>query len=242
MAREGYTGTEVNLGRSGGLEEVDSDIKARKDPYKIEEIRPDMGGVDLMARVLDPGAPREFLRKDGSKGLVRTVLLGDETGKIRLTLWNDQAKMSLEEGDTLELLKASSRERYGQVEIQTSSSTVVRKSQIQVSYSERITPISMLKEGSFCSIRGFVTGLGEVREFQRQDGSLGQVANIYVSDQTGRVRVSLWGDHVLLIEGLDLGFEAELIDCQVKSGWNEELEVSCGWQSKVTFAPPGKGS
>ncbi len=33
--------------------------------------------------------------KYGGKGLVRTVLLGDETGKINLTLWNEQARMPL---------------------------------------------------------------------------------------------------------------------------------------------------
>jgi replication factor A1 len=89
-----------------------------------------------------------------------------------------------------------------------------------------------------CSVSGFVTGLGEVREFQRGDGTPGKVANIYISDSTGRVKVALWGDHVRLIDGLDLGYRAEIIDCQIKSGWNEELEISCGWRTRITFAPP----
>jgi replication factor A1 len=238
LAKEGYSGTEVSIGRTGGLEEVDLDIKARVEPYKISEIKPDMGDVNLVARVLDPGSPREFLRRDGAKGLVRTVILGDETGKIRLTLWNDQARMDLAEGESLEVINGSSKERYGQVEIQTGGYSVVRKSNILVKYSETVTRISDLKPGMVCSVSGFVTGLGEVREFKREDGRPGRVANIYVSDATGRVKVALWGDHVDLIEGLDLGFVADLVDCQAKSGWNEELELSCGWRTKITFAPP----
>jgi replication factor A1 len=238
LAKEGYTGTEVSLGKSGGLEEIDLDIKPRVEPFKISEIQRDMGEVNLVALVLDPGEAREFVRKDGSKGLVRTVLLGDDTGKIRLSLWNDQAKMELADGEVLEIINGSSRERYGQVEIQTGGYTVVRKSNKKVSHCEKTIPISELKPGMICSVSGFVTGLGEVREFQRGDGTPGKVANIYISDSTGRVKVALWGDHVRLIDGLDLGYRAEIIDCQIKSGWNEELEISCGWRTRITFAPP----
>lgn len=238
LAKEGYAGTEVSLGRTGCIEEVEADIRPRAEPYKISEIKRDMSEVSLVARVLDPGITREFARKDGSKGLVRTVLLGDETGKIRLTLWNDQAKMDLAEGETLEIMFGSSRERYGSVEIQTSGRTVVRKSSLIVSFKEKIIPIAELEAGMICSVAGFVTGLGEVREFQRPDGQPGRVANIYISDATGRVKVALWAGHVKLLEGLDLGHRAELLDAQVKRGWNEELEVSCGWRTRITFAPP----
>lgn len=238
LAKEGYSGTEVSLGRSGSFEEVDIDIKPRVEPFKVSEIQRDMGEVNLVAAVVDPGEAREFVRKDGSKGFVRTVLLGDETGKIRLNLWNEQARMELDRGETIEVINGSSRERYGQVEVQTGGYTVIRKSSQRVNYLEKITPIADLKLGMICSVSGFVTGLGEIREFLRGDGTPGRVANIYISDSTGRIRASLWGDHVQLIEGLDLGFRADLIDAQVKSGWNEELEISCGWRTKITFAPP----
>ena len=238
LAKEGYAGTEVSIGRNGGIEEVDADIKPRLAPYKISEINRDMSEVNLVARVLDPGIVREFVRKDGSKGLVRTVLLGDETGKIGLNLWNERASMEIAPGDALEIINGSSRERYGQVEIQTGSYTVVKKSNVTVDYKEKITPIADLVPGMFCTVSGFVSGLGEVREFQKADGTPGKVANIYVSDDTGRVKAALWGDHVQLLDGLDIGFRADLVDCQVKSGWNEELEISCGWRTKITFAPP----
>ena len=238
LTKEGYAGTEVSLGRNGNIEEVDLDIKPNKVPYKINEIKRDMGEVNLVALIVDLGEQREFLRKDGGKGQVRTVLLGDETGKISLTLWNEQAMMPLEKGETIEVLNGTSRERYGSVEIQTGNYTVIRKSSQIVSYKELITPISDLKQGMLCSVSGFVTGLGEVREFQRDDGKIGRVANIYISDNTGRIKVALWGDHVELLKDLDLGHKAELIDALVKNGWNEGLELSCGWRTMITFAPP----
>ena len=65
------------------------------------------------------------------------------------------------------------------------------------------------------------------------------MANIYISDETGRIKVALWAEHVDLLRTLDLGYKAELIDALAKSGWNEELELSCGWRTRITFAPPG---
>ncbi|MGC9514300.1 OB-fold nucleic acid binding domain-containing protein [Methanocrinis sp.] len=238
FTREGYFGTEVTVDR-GGLEEVEVEIQARVEPFKISEIRADMGDINILARVVDAGVVREFARRDGSAGKVRSVTLGDDSGKIRLTLWNEKAEMDLREGESLEVINALSRERYGQVEIQAGGYSVVRKSDAVVEYEEKITQISDLLPGSIYSISGFVTGLGEVREFERDDGTVGRVANIYVSDDSGRVRVALWNDHVRLIDDLDLGSRIELVDCQARDGWNGELEVGCGWSTKVTFAPPG---
>ena len=238
ITREGYMGTEVSLGQGGGIEEVDADIQTKVDPHKIAEIKPDMGDINLVAKVLDPGEVREFARKDGSIGLVRSIILGDETGKIRLTLWNEKAEVDLFEGEVLELINAVSRERYGQVEIQAGGYSLIRKSEASIEYEETVTPISELQPGTISSISGFVSGLGEVREFERDNGSVGRVANIYLSDRTGRVRVALWNDHVDLIESVDIGSRIDLVDCQVKAGWNDETEVSCGWSTKVTFAPP----
>ena len=239
LAREGYAGTEVSLSRGGGLEEVDLDIRPRQEAYKIAELKADMGDVSLLGMVVDPGEVREFLRKDGRAGRVRTVVLGDETGKIRLTLWDDQAAMPLENGESLEVMGCSCRERYGSLELSAGRQSALKKSSKKVVFLESITPIQDLEPGIICSVAGFVTGLGEVREFQRDDGKAGRVANIYISDDTGRIRVALWGDHVDLIQGLDLGWRAEIIDAQAKSGWNDELELSCGWRTRITFAPPG---
>lgn len=237
FTREGYFGTEVTVDR-GGLEEVEADIETRVEPHKISEIRADMGEITIIAKVIDPGEIRRFARRDGTAGLVRSVTLGDDSGKIRLTLWNEMAEMEIEAGDTLEVGNALSRERYGQVEIQAGGYSTVRKSEVAVDYQERITPVSEVEAGSTFSVSGFVTGLGEVREFQRDDGTVGRVANIYVSDDTGRVRVALWNDHVNLIEKIDLGSRIDISDCLARSGWNGELELSCGWRSRVTFAPP----
>ena len=81
MAKEGYIGTEVSLGRGGSIEEVDIDIKPRVEPYKISEIKRDMGEVNIIAQIIDPGEAREFTRMMVQSGLSDLFFLGMKQAK-----------------------------------------------------------------------------------------------------------------------------------------------------------------
>ncbi|NMA10327.1 MAG: nucleotide-binding protein, partial [Methanomicrobiales archaeon] len=45
----------------------------------------------FFAKLLSVGEPREFERPDGAPGIVANVTVGDETGRARLTLWDEKA-------------------------------------------------------------------------------------------------------------------------------------------------------
>lgn len=58
---------------------------------KINELRDGMRGVNLVARVLEISEPREVVsRFDGRVYRVANAVIGDETGTIKLSLWNEQ--------------------------------------------------------------------------------------------------------------------------------------------------------
>ncbi|MFB6204268.1 MAG: hypothetical protein ABEJ75_01350 [Candidatus Nanohaloarchaea archaeon] len=75
---------------------------------KIENIVPDMRKVHMKARVVRVLEPNTFERDDGDEGKVQNVVLGDDTGTIRLTLWDDQTEIAekIGEGDAIELAGA----------------------------------------------------------------------------------------------------------------------------------------
>jgi replication factor A1 len=80
------------------------------------------------------------------------------------------------------------------------------------------------------------------RTFDRDDGSEGQVRNIRVQDETGDIRVALWGEKA----DLDIapGDEVQLADLEIQDGWEDDIEGSAGWQSTVTVlgeADPSMG-
>ncbi len=107
------------------------------------------------------------------------------------------------------------------------------KSSAAVDYSEPLTPIADIGINSSYSVLGHVSGLDEIREFDRADGTKNKVSNIYISDDTGRIKVALWGDHAEIVNGLDIGSEIRIIDAYAKPGRNEEIELSAGARTRI---------
>jgi replication factor A1 len=234
--KEGQRGLEANVGRGGSIEHVDKEVAVNLKPLKINEIKPGINGLNIVARIIDMGTPRTFQRKDGISGKVRNITIGDGTGKIRLTLWDGKAEVAdFKAGETVEIMNAYSRENTfsNQTELQLGSSGSMVKSDISVDYSETITPIADIEINSAYSVRGHVSGIDEVREFERPDGTKSRVSNIYISDETGRIRVALWGEHANMVGELDIGSEIRIVDAYAKPGRNEEVELSAGSRTSI---------
>jgi replication factor A1 len=56
---------------------------------KISELQPKQGNVDIVARVIEVGEPKEF-SKFGKAGRVSSAMIKDDSGEIKLSLWNEQ--------------------------------------------------------------------------------------------------------------------------------------------------------
>ena len=56
---------------------------------QIKDLEPKMGKVELTAKVVEVGEPREF-SKFGNNGRVANATIDDDTGRVTLTLWNEQ--------------------------------------------------------------------------------------------------------------------------------------------------------
>ena len=69
-------------------------LKKEKKILKIENITSGMSSVNVLGKVVRIFEPREF-EKDGRKGKVVNLILGDETGTIRISLWEPAAWMVL---------------------------------------------------------------------------------------------------------------------------------------------------
>ncbi len=234
--KEGKSGLEVNVGRGGGIEHIDTEVSVDIKPVKISEVKNGMNSLNIIVKIIDMGAVRTFSRKDGTAGKVRNITIGDDTGKIRFTLWDAKADApEFKAGDTVEVMNAYARENSfsNQTELQIGSGGSMVKSGAAVDYSEPLTPIADIGINSSYSVCGHVSGLEEIREFERTDGTKNKVSNIYISDDTGRIKVALWGEHADIVNGLDIGSEIRIIDAYAKPGRNEEVELSAGARTSI---------
>ena len=239
FVREGRNGLEVSVGRGGKIDKIalNEDIQVRIDPYQINEIKAGMGNVYLIAKLLDISDIRTFQRKDGSTGKVRNVTLGDATGKIKVTLWDENADTfnDIKSGDNIEITGGYAKENSfsNQVEINLGNNCSIRTSSKKIEFKEQFTPIADIVPKQQYNVEGHITGLDELKQFQRKDGSAAQVLNIHISDESGRIRAALWGERADIIQEIDLGTRVQVIDCYAKPGWNDEVELSVGERSRI---------
>jgi replication factor A1 len=131
-------------------------------------------------------------------------------------------------------LHGYTRESFnGGVEAQIGNRGVIRKSEIKVAFDEKTTPLGdITPDGSF-SVKGIVTGIDGVREFTTKDGRPGRLCSLFISDDTGRIRIVFWGEHADFAEALSVGDKLLVTDVQAKTGLKGDIELSANWRSTV---------
>ncbi|MCL4328044.1 MAG: single-stranded DNA-binding protein [Candidatus Thermoplasmatota archaeon] len=67
---------------------------------KIKELTPSSRRVNVLGKVVTVGEKRNITTRFGEEKSVTEVILGDETGKVTLSLWGEQANVA-ENGKTL---------------------------------------------------------------------------------------------------------------------------------------------
>jgi replication factor A1 len=241
--KEGYNGLEVSADRVEVDEEAEVDVDVGGE-VTADSLTLGQSDVNLRGVVLDTDSIRTFDRDDGSEGRVSNLTLGDETGKVRVTLWDEQADSAeeLEAGQSVEVVDGYVRERDGTLELHVGDRGAVDELEETVEFVPDATDIDGVEIDDVVDIAGVVRSADPKRTFDRDDGSEGQVRNIRVQDQTGDIRVALWGETA--DKDLGPGDEVFCADVEIQDGWQDELEASAGWRSTVTVvdgAEPDRG-
>lgn len=98
--------------------ELGIDLMPQQGKLKIKEIYAGMRSVSTVGKVVRKFEVREFVKGD-KKGKVCSVVLGDETGTIRLVFWNDHVLLTekIQENDILLVKEGYARENNGMREV-----------------------------------------------------------------------------------------------------------------------------
>ncbi|MFW9981789.1 MAG: OB-fold nucleic acid binding domain-containing protein [Candidatus Thorarchaeota archaeon] len=133
---------EVHVGRSASVErglkdKIDAVDETRREggseplgKKDISDLVTGMWDVDIEGKVVTVYDMKEYTTKDGKEGVLRSLILADESGKTRVTFWNEDVEKidNIKEGDIIEILHGYVKEGYrGDAEFQ-----VGRKAEIKI--------------------------------------------------------------------------------------------------------------
>ena len=82
---------------------------------KINELKPRMDKVEITAAVAEIGEPREF-DKFGKKGRVCNAKISDDSGEVKLTLWNEEID-KVKAGDKVKITNGYVNEFQGEMQL-----------------------------------------------------------------------------------------------------------------------------
>lgn len=93
---------------------------------KANKVKPGMRSVELELKVIEKSDPHSFVTKKGGRGRVSTAICEDDSGQIKVSLWNEDIDR-VEEGDQIKIKNGYSRlfkdevhvsaGKYGELEV-----------------------------------------------------------------------------------------------------------------------------
>ena len=253
QVRKGLAGNlEIHVGKDGEVSVLNKPREVGLPPLAITRIgmlTPDMSYVDVLARVTGVGQVREFTRSSGERGRVGEVFLMDETGSVRLSVWDDKVEVlgGISPGDVVLVEGGYTREGYGGINLNLGKMGTLKlnpdleEAKYLPTQPTGISDISGLKAGFNASVRGKVSEEPVVKNVSTRDGREIRVASLRIRDDTGEIRASFWGDLADKFEDLPLEAEITVRNAYVKTGFAGELELSSRSTTEVETPPRGKG-
>jgi len=238
-------GFEVHLNRSSEVEVLEEGVLPREPLShwtKIGELRDGMRSVNAAGRVISIGEPREFTRRDGTKGRVASVVLEDETGIVRLSLWDDDVNAlgDMPIGTVVAVENGYTRAGFGNsidLNVGRLGSMKINPADVQVEKldaADRVTEIKDLQEGrKNITVEGQLLDDPISREVNTMRGPV-NVVSFRIDDGTGEARISLWREHGKAVEGVTAGARVRLENCNIREPFDGLMQVTSTQFTRIT--------
>jgi ssDNA-binding replication factor A large subunit len=197
--------------------------------YKISELMPRSGAVDLNVSVLAKIAPREFKRATSESVKVSSLIVADDSGIASISLWDDKAELvsQLSEGDWVEARGVVVSERMGELRLSLGRSGELQKSTPRSNFAPLVTKLNALDGAKGLLVtEGTVSDEPLVRQVTTEKGENVNVASFTLKDDVGSAKLTLWREQVNLITKLRPGTRIRVTGLRVRPGLSGQVELS----------------
>lgn len=246
-----FDNLEVNLGRRGKIiinpPDVDpskyDDISIETSFVELGSLAPNLYNISVKGTIIRKYDPVEFTRKDGQPGRVFSAIIGDNTGSVRISFWNDLVDYfdKISEGTELEINNLYTRSSDRGIELHTSSKSTIKiigTNKDFIPGSLVVNNLSEVKPRQFdITVEGKVIQISEIREFSRSDGRNGKVRNITIADEYASRRVVFWDDQVDKTIDLSEGDIIRIEHAYTKDGTDDFIDIHVGRKAVIIINP-----
>lgn len=160
-------------------------IKKRSYELKIKNIISGMRNINVIGRVLNIDDVREFkTERNGQivEGRLRSFEIGDDTGTIRVVLWNNEIEKidGIQSGDIIKINNGYTKDNFGQPEIRLGNGSIEQVADVKkipsveeimriktlgtiMTYNQ--SDIADLREGDIARIRACIVQIFDINPF-----------------------------------------------------------------------------
>jgi replication factor A1 len=193
------------ISEEGAVQIIASESGISHNPeMKVSRLGKEMSGIEIFLKISEVNEKREF-EKNGKKGRVRNFTAEDETGKIRLSLWDEMADLEIKQGDIVKItggytspnleLRAGKRAK---IDINPSDAP----EELEKISSPEKQEISGIKDGDDVRIRGVLTKVFDRSPFFSSPQGKQLMLSATIDDGTAAIRAVFFRKAVEAVVGM----------------------------------------
>lgn len=229
--------------------------EAQTPTLSIKDLVSGLNDVTVVGRVVAVFPPKIF--EVNRRGKVASLLIADESGILRVTMWNDKVSLiesgKVKVGQIIRVFHGYAKEGYGgkvelhvggKSEIEISPHDVKEKDYPTITkFATKIGEVTQTAKGKKVNFIGNVKEVFPVSTFKRQDSSSGKVMRLILADETGEIPVVVWNEKVDELENkLRKDVKLQVVGAKVKKASNEVFEAHVDSGTYVDLLVPAEGS
>jgi replication factor A1 len=193
----------------------------------IKDLFSGLNNVTVVGHIIRIYPIQTFVRSDLTEGKVAHLLISDETGELKVVLWNDKASIvenkKVEEGQIVRVAHGYTRDGLsGKIELHLSERGDL---QVLSTAEDKVKVVEIKTEGRPITVEGIIASPLDRREVTVRNEKTA-VTSFDLSDETGKIRVSLWRTLADTVKGFKVGTKIKIRNAYVKKGFGDHLELT----------------
>lgn len=205
LAKKINSQVNININYNGFIGLNDKEVEIIMHNKKINDIKEHDYNISIKAVIIDILNVKTFIKKNGTEGYLKQFIIGDETGKLKLNLWDRQIEQNnnLKIGDSivLEHINIKKNKYFNNLEISIEGNYKIKKLDYDIIYKQYDLKIDQINSiMNEINLFGKIIEISDIKTFIKKNGDSGSVGHILIGDETGKIQVTLWNENTSYLD------------------------------------------